>query len=309
MVMIVTHCSCGKQTVQVLPRIHNGKRVEQKDAAFFAGIELHAHRGLKASKCSGSFIAKRWVITAAHCLYRREGVFIIPGLTEWATINYRVYSSSLFLHPHWVPSDLIPNSTDSSYDIGLVQLPDHFTHTVSPLSLPQIAEDVPFIDSDRKVTAYGLGINLEGTDGEVRVLRRASDFRISVSHSYIEHYLFCTAHFEVCMVSYPPHRSLMCQGDSGGPLVLQSRGTQVLAGITSKASLGCRSADPNPYTQLPYTAAALARRIKIAAVFRRVTVHVAWILHTIDRYPHDEGLETIMEDWMAHPVISSPHHP
>lgn len=170
--------------------------------------------GLSAGTCSGTVIAPRAVLTAAHCLTGNpDEVRIWPG------IGPEIIAASFAFYPGFN----FDNNT--GYDVGVV-----------------------LMDADLPRTPVGVLTSRAGQTGEVAIiagfgrdensdttrLRAGSTVLSNVSASYLE-------------TIYSPPSSSICQGDSGGPIFLQQNGLWTVAGISSATTQSACNTGTNYY--------------------------------------------------------------
>lgn len=169
--------------------------------------------GLSAGTCSGTIIAPRAVLTAAHCLDGNpDEVRIWPG------VGPEIVAASFAFYPGFV-------FNESGYDVGVV-----------------------LMDEDLPRTPVGVLTSRAGQTGEVAIiagfgrdensdttrLRAGSTVLSSVSATYLE-------------TIYSPPSSSICQGDSGGPIFLQQNGLWTVAGISSATTQSACNTGTNYY--------------------------------------------------------------
>jgi len=171
--------------------------------------------------CTGTLVDERWIVTAAHCLYGKEGLLSAGDLSVLFgdDINLNGYNdairfSDFVLHPQYVDGAF-------DYDIAVVEL-----------SSPKNGIDFAVLNDEpigqdwggKSLTFVGFGmtdfnVNDSGT-------KRVTEIPIV---SYDE------------MIVYSEHAtSNICQGDSGGPgFETTDSGALELAGVNSFIYAGC----------------------------------------------------------------------
>ncbi|XP_010004443.1 PREDICTED: atrial natriuretic peptide-converting enzyme [Chaetura pelagica] len=182
--------------------------------------------------CGCVLIAKRWVLTVAHCFEGRENaavwkvVFGISNLDHPSGFMQTRLVKTIILHPRY-------NRAVVDYDISIVELDDEISETsyVRPVCLPSKGQLVR-PDTYCYITGWGhMGHKMpfKLQEGEVRI--------ISLEH--------CQSYFDMKTITsrmlcagYESGTVDSCMGDSGGPLVCeQPAGRWTLFGLTSWGSV------------------------------------------------------------------------
>ncbi|XP_043294279.1 atrial natriuretic peptide-converting enzyme isoform X3 [Cervus canadensis] len=209
--------------------------------------------------CGCVLIAKKWVLTVAHCFEGRENaavwkvVFGINNLDHPSAFMQTRLVRTIILHPRYSRAVV-------DYDISLVELSQDINETshVRPVCLPSPDQS---LDPDTYCYITGWGhmgnkMPFKLQEGEVRVISLAQ----------------CQSHFDmktitsrVICAGYESGTVDACMGDSGGPLVCEKPGGQwTLFGLTSWGSV-CFSKvlGPGVYSNVTYFVKWIERQIYI----------------------------------------------
>ncbi|XP_009333499.1 PREDICTED: atrial natriuretic peptide-converting enzyme [Pygoscelis adeliae] len=182
--------------------------------------------------CGCVLIAKRWVLTVAHCFEGRENaavwkvVFGISNLDHPSGFMQTRLVKTIILHPRY-------NRAVVDYDISIVELDEDINKTsyVRPVCLPS-KDQLVRPDTYCYITGWGhMGNKMpfKLQEGEVRIIS------LEQCQSYFD---MKTITSRMLCAGYESGTVDSCMGDSGGPLVCeQPAGRWTLFGLTSWGSV------------------------------------------------------------------------
>ncbi len=186
--------------------------------------------------CSGTLVARTWVLTAAHCLADSSGqlfgdlsnsvVATADGIAGRSGAISKVLA--VVAHPDYNPSTFVD-------DIGLIQVNDVFGGVYAELATEDELKAVEDTFSTGIASGFGrTSQNGSGTSSplEVKLALLAQNYCRS-NWSYDSPYEFTYVCAQVSTTS------TTCQGDSGGPLFVIAGGTRRVAGVTSFGAIRC----------------------------------------------------------------------
>ncbi|XP_021066284.1 atrial natriuretic peptide-converting enzyme isoform X2 [Mus pahari] len=215
--------------------------------------------------CGCVLIAKKWVLTVAHCFEGREDadvwkvVFGINNLDHPSGFMQTRFVKTILLHPRYSRAVV-------DYDISVVELSDDINETsyVRPVCLPSPEE---YLEPDTYCYITGWGhmgnkMPFKLQEGEVRIIP------LEQCQSYFD---MKTITNRMICAGYESGTVDSCMGDSGGPLVCEQPGGQwTLFGLTSWGSV-CFSKvlGPGVYSNVSYFVDWIERQIYIQTFLQK----------------------------------------
>ncbi|HET7619569.1 MAG TPA: trypsin-like serine protease [Vicinamibacterales bacterium] len=201
--------------------IVNGSECPKVVSTSVVLLNLRNGSGDQAGACSGTVIARRAVLTAAHCVVDAAGAQVYLGSGTPVT------AKSLAAYPGY------SEKNNASVDVGVVLTATDLGVEPIPLLLGRDAH----VGETAIIAGWGRDQNTVGT-----TLRAGLAAITAVNGSLLQ-------------TEYTTNASSVCQGDSGGPLLLSEGGVWAVAGIISANQTTSCAYGTNYYTNVRSAAA------------------------------------------------------
>ena len=194
--------------------------------------------GNELFKCGGSIIARRFILTAAHCMNDDDAdtkSVVRVGTVESDGGGQVISVAEKFMHPRY-RSDRV--------DLALLYLKDQIQYNsfTKPVRLPPTADFT--IPDGTKVQIVGFGRVSEHGHFSVRLLgANVNILNLNVCKRAISREIPQPTEVHLCAYS---DKADACQGDSGGGLVWK----KTVVGVVSYGSGCARKGNPGVYTKV-----------------------------------------------------------
>ncbi|XP_055585297.1 collagenase-like [Uranotaenia lowii] len=210
-------------------RMVNGSIAWTGQYPYFVSV-FHSTSVNLTGLCGGSIIAKRWILTAAHCADDKASFMILVGNAVLHRGN-KFITQEKYIHPEYNPKNL-------QNDIALLHLSSDIIYTdyAKQISLPNIGESSSFVGYNPIVMGFGktsdtsdLSVNLRYA--EVNVISNSNCIPTFGPETVVDS--------TMCTVGLAGQS--ICNSDSGGPVVYNN----VQIGIISFIhATGCKQGKP-----------------------------------------------------------------
>ena len=229
------------------PAIVGGTLAADGDFPWIAALTRNANSPFQTLACGGSVVARRWVVTAAHCItdvapFNPVDYQVIIGLTRLPTTADADHTYGVATYE----MDSRYNSQTRMHDLAVLELTRDVP--VAPVTVPHPADAAAWAGGQSS-TAAGWGTTSEGGSTS-RDLRKVTMPVVS-DNSCAASYGLVAAQTALMLCAGLPQGGVdTCQGDSGGPLLVTGPSGPLLAGATSFGQGCARPGFPGVYTEV-----------------------------------------------------------
>jgi uncharacterized protein (TIGR03382 family) len=189
-----------------------------------AVVSLSLELAEGAAMCSGTLIAPRVVLTAAHCVADATRVDVRFGSSAY--VGTQIAASEWLAHPNY-------DSRRLSNDIALVRLSEPPPEGVVPIPYLPSALALTDVDLGTELEFVGFGEDEAGIAGTKLTVRNQLDWLCDSDRAcYFEWQglQVWAAKYTLCHDMVPGGT---CSGDSGGPAFLERDSQEYVVGVTS----------------------------------------------------------------------------
>lgn len=176
--------------------------------------------------CTGSFITKQHILTAAHCVSDIENMSVTQGLDPMNDSEMKVFKIKKVLR-HFSYDE---NKNTDRNDIAIITIEENDS-VIQPVKLPTVDMIKDFSSNKPtklKLKSLGYGLSQESSETPDYKLRQV---QMKFSSQSISN--------EWMADQETGHG--VCFGDSGGPIILQNNGATTIVGVASGVQDNCHS--------------------------------------------------------------------
>ncbi|XP_053673533.1 chymotrypsin-2-like [Anopheles nili] len=191
--------------------------------------------------CGGSIVNRRWVLTAAACIFGKApaDVDLFVGSADRLTGGQNVTAERFVLHPDF-------DEQTYANDIGLVRMAESLSFTSEQLQPVTLATDFFETATDATVSGWGrFSIANNQLPTRLQFIRTDVIGTGECADQFEEPYRGRISDRTICTDNQPEQG--VCLGDAGGPLVLDD----VLVGVQSW-SIPCGTGLPDVYERVSH---------------------------------------------------------
>ncbi|XP_067004097.1 venom protease [Anabrus simplex] len=253
---VINDPRCGVSTGKLAPSLGAQRRIVGGDEAGFGSFPWQAYIRIGSSRCGGSLVSRRHVVTAGHCVARATARQVHVTLGDYVINSdveplpaYTFGVREIRVHPLF---RFTPQA--DRYDVAVLRLdrPASFMPHIAPICLPTRGED--FLG--RTGWAAGWGALQAGSRLRPKTLQ-AVDVPV-IDNRLCERWhksngINVVIYEEMMCAGYRGGGKDSCQGDSGGPLMMEKSGRWYLIGIVSAGYSCAQRGQPGIYHRVAHT--------------------------------------------------------
>lgn len=215
--VVTSKVSCEPQALRIL----YGRDAEEGEFSYVVALfsmNSNEDRILAPRQCTGSVIAKDWVLTAAHCLLfaKLENLYVLHTNFTVSPLISKQYAKAIkfFIHPGF-------STYAFNNDIGLLQV-----EKLEMNSYGQLLAVDHLTMIGLPVTYVGAGSTREtkGGDDALRPLQVGEAGITTCPSEVVENYYRVRQKYIICLAATTDNIfQIPFYGDSGGPLLFEDR--------------------------------------------------------------------------------------
>jgi len=249
--------TCGCASVPSTSRIVGGSEVNPKYKLPYQALFYPCLNGGGCGLCGGTIVNKRFVITAAHCLFQGStAVTTSNGLLRVAIGEHSICDGLTNEGGKFIKvktATVHPSYTFPQNDIAVLELEEDITFTtnIQPACLPTSATK-DYSGKASTISGWGGTVGYAGGAPQPQQPRQCGLKEsvvevLSTSSSTCSSFLGTSSSTNrLCAWAKGTDT---CQGDSGGPLTVAEGGKYTLLGVVSYGA-GCASSTPGIYARV-----------------------------------------------------------
>lgn len=228
---------CGRQHIARNPRVVSGNDTYAGEFPWTVSVRRNGDH-----HCGGVIIAKRWILTAAHCVHNRAPSSFMVRIGEFHLYRPDVQSRDYVIEKvvvHGDYSGIVKSQSINNADIALLKTRNdiRFSEYAWPVCVP--SSDISF--TGQEAIVVGWGKKGEKSDTYSDILQKA---KLSIVDNNVCQNWYRTAgrtipiHDQIICAGYQSGGRDACHGDSGGPLLYKLADHWAVIGVVS-TGIGC----------------------------------------------------------------------